>query len=116
MSLLCECGNRKTKDATACMRCEYLDGNKNAALVVAALRQLGSLTVRELADETRSWPQTTQRTLQRMLETGRVRRFWREADTFNAVKNIFAIGGGRTTRTGRISNDGCWVYALTESA
>jgi hypothetical protein len=99
----CECGGTKTRSATACERCTWLDGGRDKhAYTIGALRGSPGLTVRELAQivdgsDEHSALTTMSVTLTVLLKQKRVRRYWRD------IEIEYYGAGGR---------NGCWVYTL----
>lgn len=121
-SRTCDCGEPKEFTAEACDRCTYLDGGKigrgngcsNAAEVIAALRGTDGLSIPDILRELGRSPtrggayRGIHRTLQAMLRSGRVRRYWREGEPTVIVAEPF--GNDRRPRCG--AGGGCWVYQL----
>jgi len=105
----CECGRPKSSGARGCARCTHLDGVTPAqAEIIAALRGTDGLSVAEIVDELGdagdSQYSATHRTVVRLVEQGRLRRYWRESDAVDRLN-------------GHVSaNDGHWVYALWGAA
>lgn len=107
-SLLCECGNRKEHNDTACDRCRYLDGALEAhGELISALRGTDGLSIRELVEMTGRWDSAIMRSLQYLMRAGRIRRYWRESEGVLVKRRI----GGRVV-DGVASNKGYWVYCL----
>lgn len=106
----CECGNRKPYTAEACKRCEYLDGSARygCAYVIDALRGTDGLTIVELRDQLGRQREALQRTLNRLVETGRVRRYWRE--DYAGTRQQRTLQSREPVEIRNVS--GCWVYAL----
>lgn len=103
----CECGNERSRNAQACKRCTYLDGVREAAFVIDALRGTDGLSITEICALTgTTYHEAMQRALKRLMRIGRVRRYWRETDAHLVERSPSRRKWG--TRGG----SGCWVYAL----
>lgn len=108
-SLTCECGRAKTKDSEACTRCRHLDGEcPTVAQLISILREYNGMSTSDLAATAGRWDTAIWRTLKTMLESGRVRRYWRESDCREGIGR--SRHGG--TQRYNLSNSGHWVYAL----
>lgn len=110
----CECGNRKAGGNHACDRCSYLDGNRDVpSRVIAALRDVGGMSLRELCETVHGGSCNTRRrsmlrTVQILERATRIRRYWREIDTVLVTSRRF----NRAPITRPSGGAGCWVYAL----
>lgn len=110
----CECGNPKPSDSEGCARCRFLDGTARWGFVIDALRGTDGLSLRELAEATGHHREALQRTMKKLLDVGRVRRYWREIDS-TLTHRGHANFGKRIVEV-RSGGDGCWVYALDGDA
>lgn len=114
----CECGNRKQSIAVGCARCRYLDGARpSAAAVIAALRQIGDLTLTELCMLVHGSAEHGKRTamihlLKRMREQGRVRRYLDGTDGRDIGTGVHSYRGFEMRR--RVGAVPRYVYRLTE--
>lgn len=112
----CECGNSKSRKSKACDRCLFLDGRRQDwGIVIDAMRGSRGMSLLELCEATKSGVEFSNhrramlRTMQTLMEQGRVRRYWREGDEF-AVSNAWGRGANSC------GAGGCWAYVLTEPA
>lgn len=107
----CECGRPRSKTASACPRCSFLDGTRGHGGIIAALRTCDGLTARELAGYLGvANKEGVIRACVKLVNRGRLRRYWREIETrramgrtFGKTLGIITIGGG----------GGEWVYTLS---
>lgn len=77
----CECGSPKARWMEACERCVFLDGEtKEQAEIINLLRTYGDMTIGEISAETNRSIGGVSDTLKLLLQAGRVRKHWREAD------------------------------------
>lgn len=106
---LCECGAKKPSGTTGCARCRFLDGeHPEQATLIGALRGTDGMSISELVDDLQRLPSALSRSLALLLQSGRVRRYWREADPISTTQRGRNGAGQRAVR----SNGGHWVYAL----
>lgn len=106
----CDCGDAKSYRAQACDRCIYLDGKDTGGIVIAALRRAGqALSIKELENEIAIDYRQIYRSIQRMLVSGRVRKFEEEFQYDTRRRNF----GRDLVETQAMGNR--WLYALTEA-
>lgn len=106
----CDCGQVKYAGDECCPKCVYLDGETDRKrmepFIISVLRVEEELTIAEIQDRVGHSHRHTLRALQRLLEAGRVRRWWQE----------FERPGVHWTRdrelTGGTATSGRWVYRL----
>lgn len=105
----CDCGRPKFAGNESCSHCRYLDGAVYSdSQIIAALRQVGWLTLTEMGSMVSCLPNALQRPVTRLLESGRVRRQWRENDAREATGR--SRNGGRQRMN--VGAGGAWEYSL----
>lgn len=121
LTLECECGKPKTRAALACDRCLFLDGRggeRGEARVISTLRDYGPLSLGHLAFKANTGERNMHRLLMAMLQSGRISRYWEEADVEERMRRHFN-GFGRWSLTVspmlRSSHGGRWIYFLAAS-
>lgn len=110
----CECGRPKHPKREACDRCRFLDGERLAHQeIISALRDVDGMSIPELCRQiygsydSSNNGTSMQRVLHKMQERGRISRFWRESDCFEAPSTRW--GNVRMMRGRAV---GSWVYQL----
>lgn len=113
----CECGNEKSNNAEACDRCTYLDGTRGSSRIIEALRTATGLSIAEICGVLGTpydWhnggaARSIHRTVVSLMKSGRVRRYWRDAESKQVEGRAFGSRGLVT-----VGGWGCWAYTLTE--
>lgn len=112
----CECGERISSDVTCCARCAHLDGLDGKAsigTVVAAMRGSDGMSLRELCEavginsDLNNGTRQMWRWVQKLMESGRIRRYWRESS--GDITKMESYRGGTSERADAV---GCWAYVL----
>lgn len=105
----CECGRERTPGSDACERCTYLDGTRDNAQIIDVLRGTDGLSVSEIAAVLgKKHKEGVQRSLDRLRRIGRVRRYWRDGDSYQVERRLFGQPKARVTHAAH----GHYVYAL----
>lgn len=116
-SVPCDCGEPRAPGLDCCARCAHLDGigrRDRAADVIEALRGSDGMSLRELCrvlgmdDSLGNGTRSMWRWVKRLMDEGRIRRYWHE-DSTASTEHVESFRNGDGEKRGAV---GCWAYCL----